>query len=120
MQPGGGTTVSDLKTFMKNHFDDEKFKAAVLSGVLEYYGLNDSAADTDVITNTKKSQNRGPDNFASPEEVLGWVGKTSINVSNPDNLEGIQYLSVFAQNKQFTQYATINVYDKAYVNVQTF
>lgn len=120
VQANGVTTVGELKAFMNTAFDDATFREAVLTGVLEYYGLDAGAADTEVITNTKKAQNKGPDNFASAEEVLGWVGKTTIEVSNPDNLEGIQYLSVFAQNKRLTQYATIKVYDKAYVNVQTF
>lgn len=120
VQANGVTTVGELKTFMNTAFDDATFRDAVLTAVLEYYGLDAGAADTEVITNTKKAQNKGPDNFASAEEVLGWVGKTTIEVSNPDNLEGIQYLSVFAQNKRLTQYATIKVYDKAYVNVQTF
>lgn len=120
VKANGVTTVGELKAFMNTTFDDATFREAVLTGVLEYYGLDAGAADTEVITNTKKAQNKGPDNFASAEEVIGWVGITDIKVSNPDNLEGVQYLSVFAQAKQRKQYATIKIYDKAYVNVQTF
>lgn len=120
VQANGVTTVGELKAFMNTTFDDATFREAVLTGVLKYYGLNDSAADTDVITNTKKSQNRGPDNFASPEEVLGWVGKTTIDVSNPDNVEGIQYLSIFTQEKRANQYVTVNVLDKLSLNMQSF
>lgn len=120
VQANGVTTVGELKAFMNTAFDDATFREAVLTGVLEYYGLNDSAADTDVITNTKKSENRGPDNFASPEEVLGWVGKTKINVSNPDNLEGVQYISKLAYAVRTNQRAQIDVHDKSSVNMQTF
>lgn len=120
VQANGTTTVGELKEFMNTKFDDIKFRKAVLTGVLKYYGLNDSAADTDVITNTKKSQNRGPDNFAYPQEVLGWVGKTTIDISDPGDLEGIQYLSIYAKGKRANEYVTVNVNDKLYLNAQTF
>ena len=117
---GGQTTVGELKEFMDDHFDDDAFRSATLSAVLKYYGLNDSAADDAVITNKKKAENKGPDDFASPEEVLGWVGKScKINVSTPNNLEGIQYLSVLATAGR-KQYATVKVSGKTNVNMQTF
>lgn len=120
VQENGTTTVGELKEFMNTNFDDIKFRKAVLTEVLKYYGLNDSAADTDVITNTKKSQNRGPDNFASPEEVLGWVGKTTINVSDPGDLEGVQYISKLSYKVRKDQRTKIHVEDKLCINMQTF
>lgn len=120
VQANGVTTVGELKAFMNTAFDDATFRDAVLSGVLEYYGLDAGAADTEVITNTKKAQNKGPDNFASAEEAIGWVGNTTITVSKPGNLEGIQYLSVLAYAKNRRQIATVYVKDKLSVNMQTF
>lgn len=120
VQANGVTTVGELKAFMNTAFDDATFRDAVLSGVLEYYGLDAGAADAEVITNTKKAQNKGPDNFASAEEAIGWVGNTTITVSKPGNLEGIQYLSVLAYAKNRRQIATVYVKDKLSVNMQTF
>ena len=93
VQANGVTTVGELKAFMNTAFDDTAFREAVLTGVLEYYGLNANSNDNEIISNTKKTQNQGPNDFASAEEVLGWVGKTNIEVSNPNDLEGIQYLA---------------------------
>lgn len=91
---GGQTTVGELKEFMGNAFPDPAFHDATLSAVLKYYGFDDSAADDEVIHNTQKDENKGPDEFASPEEVLSWLGgETKIVVNKPDNLEGAQYLS---------------------------
>lgn len=120
IQANGVTTVGELKAFMNTAFDDTAFREAVLTGVLEYYGLNVNSNDNEIISNTKKTQNQGPNDFASAEEVLGWVGKTNIEVSNPNDLEGIQYLSVFAYTKRNNQFVTVKISDKTNVNMQTF
>ena len=115
---GGQTTVGELKEFMDDHFDDDAFHSATLSAVLKYYGLADGAADDAVITNKKKAENKGPDDFASPEEVLGWVGRScKITVNTPKDLEGIQYLSAAVAEKRG---ATVNVRGNTSVNMQTF
>lgn len=120
VQANGTTTVGELKEFMNTTFDDIKFKEAVLTGVLKYYGLNANSNDNEIISNTKKTQNHGPNDFTSAEEVLGWVGKMNIEVSDPKDLEGIQYLSAFAYIKENRQFATVSVVDKTNINMQTF
>lgn len=121
VQANGVTTVGELKTFMNTAFDDATFRDAVLTAVLEYYGLDAGAADTEVISNTQKDENEGPDNFANPEEVLGWVGGScDITVKNPDNLEGIQYFSSLAYAKNTDNIVTVRVLNKASINMQTF
>ena len=116
----GMTTVGELKTFMNKVFEDASFRQATLSAVLKYYGLNTNAADDEVIHNTKKSDNGGPDDFASPEEVLGWLaGKTQITVNDPKNLEGAQYLSTKIKYRG-SKYAQIIVENKPAINMQTF
>lgn len=121
VQANGVTTVGELKAFMNTAFDDAAFREAVLTGVLEYYGLDDSAADTDVITNTQKDENGGPDNFASPEEVLGWLGTScEITVNNPDNLEGVQLISAKSNQMDQTSFASIKVSGSGSINMQTF
>lgn len=121
VQANGVTTVGELKAFMNTAFDDAAFREAVLTGVLKYYGLNDSAADTDVITNTQKDENGGPDNFASPEEVLGWLGTScEITVNNPDNLEGVQLISAKSNQMDQTSFASIKVSGSESINMQTF
>ena len=117
----GNTTVGELKEFMTTAFKDDAFRSATLSAVLKYYGLDDSAADTDVISNTKKADNNGPADFASPEEVLGWLGTScKITVQDPNNLEGIQYLSKMAFEKSWRKYATVTVQTENAINMQTF
>lgn len=117
----GNTTVGELKEFMTTAFEDDAFRSATLSAVLKYYGLDDSAADTDVISNTKKADNGGPDDFASPEEVLGWLGNScKITVQDPDNLEGIQYLSKMAFEARRPHYATVTVKTENAINMQKF
>lgn len=115
----GVTTVGELKSFMDTAFDDASFRQATLSAVLKYYGLNTNAADDEVIHNTQKDENKGPDDFVSPEDVLGYLGETTIRVNNPDNLEGIQYLSA---NISYWRFATpmIIVKNKPTINMQTF
>lgn len=121
VQANGVTTVGELKAFMNTAFDDAIFRDAVLTAVLEYYGLDAGAADAEVISNTQKGENEGPDNFASPEEVLGWLGTScEIKVKNPDNLEGIQYLSTLSFEKDFLNVATVTVSNKPSINIQTF
>lgn len=121
VQANGVTTVGELKTFMNTAFDDATFRDAVLTAVLEYYGLDAGAADTEVISNTQKDENEGPDNFANPEEVLGWLGSSfEITVSNPENLEGIQFLSEMSFKKNSTHYATVKIRRKNSINMQTF
>ena len=117
---GGQTTVGELKEFMGNAFPDPAFHDATLSAVLKYYGFDDSAADDEVIHNTQKDENKGPDEFASPEEVLSWLGgETKIVVNKPDNLEGAQYLSTKIDFWDY-RYPTIIVKNKPAVNMQTF
>ena len=121
VQANGVTTVGELKAFMNTAFDDATFRDAVLTGVLEYYGLDAGATNTEVITNTQKDENEGPDNFASPEEVLGWVGGScEITVKNPDNLEGVQYISILSFEKDSSNAATVTVSNKPSINIQTF
>lgn len=121
VQANGVTTVGELKAFMNTAFDDATFREDVLTAVLEYYGLDAGAADAEVISNTQKDENEGPDNFASPEEVLGWVGSScEITVRNPDNLEGIQYISTSSAEKNILNVATVTVRDKLSINIQTF
>lgn len=121
VQANGITTVGELKAFMNTAFDDATFRDAVLTGVLEYYGLDAGAADTAVISNTQKDENEGPENFATPEEVLGWLGTScEITVKNPDNLEGIQYLSTLSFEKDFLNVAIVTVSNKQSINIQTF
>ena len=118
----GNTTVGELKEFMTTAFKDDAFRSATLSAVLEYYGLNDdTAANTDVIGNTQQADNGGPADFASPKEVLGWLGDScEITVKNPGNLEGIQYLSKMAFEARRPHYATVTVKTKNAINMQTF
>ena len=121
----GVTTVGELKAFMDTAFDDASFKQATLSAVLKYYGLDDSAADDEVIYNIQNYENKGPSDFASPEEVLGWLGgETKIVVNDPKNLEGIQYLSAkityFSAAVQNVKPAIVIVKNKPAVNMQTF
>ena len=120
---GGQTTVGELKEFMDNNFPDDAFRSATLSAVLKYYGLLDDADDNGVIKNTKKDKNKGPDDFASEEEVLGWVGRPcEINVKNPNNLEGIQYISrlAYKATKRPSSVALVNVTDTPAINMQRF
>ena len=121
----GVTTVGELKAFMDTAFDDASFKQATLSAVLKYYGLDDSTADDEVIYNIQNYENKGPSDFASPEEVLGWLGgETKIVVNDPKNLEGIQYLSAkityFSAAVQNVKPAIVIVKNKPAVNMQTF
>ena len=121
----GVTTVGELKVFMDTAFDDASFRQATLSAVLKYYGLDDSAADDEVVHNIQNYENKGPSDFASPEEVLGWLaGETKIVVNDPDNLEGIQYLSAkityFSAMAQNVKPAIVIVKNKPAVNMQTF
>ena len=117
---GGQTTVGELKEFMDNNFPDDAFRSATLSAVLKYYGLADGADDNDVISNTQKDENGGPDGFASPEEVLAWLGESCvIKVKNPGDLEGVQYLSIKAHDKT-DKVATVEVRNKKAINMQTF
>ena len=120
---GGQTTVGELKAFMGDHFDDDAFRSATLSAVLKYYGLNAGADDNDVISNTQKDKNKGPDNFASSEEVLGWVtNPCEINVKNPNNLEGIQYISrlAYGATRRESLVACVNVTKTPAINMQRF
>lgn len=120
---GGQTTVGELKEFMGNAFPDPAFHDATLSAVLKYYGLPDDADDNEVIKNTKKDKNKGPDDFASAIEVLGWVGRPcEINVKNPNNLEGIQYICRLAYKaiKRPSSVALVNVTDTPAINMQRF
>ena len=113
------TTVGELKAFMGTAFEDASFRQATLSAVLKYYGLDDSAADDEVIHNTQKDENNGPDDFASPEEVLGWLGGIKIVVNDPDNLEGMQYIGTNID--YWSDYIpTISVRNKPSINAQTF
>lgn len=92
VQANETTTVGELKAFMDEKFPDAVFRQAVLEAALEYYGLSADEGEDTVIHNTQK-EGKEPDEFNSPEEVLGYLNPDNITLDSCNTIEGAQYIN---------------------------